>query len=315
MILEQIDNELDNIIALTVDPEQAGTRLDVLAAGIDPEMTRSRVQRLIETGEVMVNDNLTKSNYKVRLGDVITVNMPDPEPVEIAAEDIPLEVIYEDSDLLVVNKPQGMVVHPATGNYHGTMVNALLWHCRDLSGINGVIRPGIVHRIDKDTSGLLVVAKNDRSHLSLAVQIKEHAVNRKYLAVVHHRIVEPGGKIDAPIGRDARDRKKMAVTTRNAKNAVTKYRVMERFREYTLVECTLETGRTHQIRVHMAYLGHPVAGDPTYGPRKNPLGLAGQALHAFHLGFQHPGSGQMMEFEVNPPQYFAELVTNLRNGD
>lgn len=296
----------------TVEQEETGTRIDVLVAGLDEELTRARVQKLIEQGEVTVNDGPVKANYKVREGDVVVVRFPEPENVEIRPENIPLNIVYEDSDLLVINKPQGMVVHPAAGNYSGTLVNALLGHCKDLSGINGVIRPGIVHRIDKDTSGLLVVAKNDKAHLSLAEQIKEHIVARKYIALVHGNIPEPRGVVDAPIGRDPRDRKKMAVITRNSKNAVTRYVVMERFGDYTLVECALETGRTHQIRVHMTYLGHPVAGDPVYGPRKNPLNLDGQALHAFLLGFDHPSTGKYMEFKADLPPYFETLLKELR---
>jgi len=272
---------MDDIMEMKVTGEQAGMRLDVYVSGLVPEMTRSRVQKLIIEGGVTVNGIPSKSNYKVREGDTVSVKVPRPEPLEVTAEQIPLDIVYEDKDLLVVNKPQGMVVHPAAGNYTGTLVNALLEHCDDLSGINGVIRPGIVHRIDKDTSGLLVVAKNDKAHLGLARQIKEHTVSRKYIALVHGNIAEPRGIVDAPIGRDPHNRKKMAVITRNSKPAVTKYRVVERFENYTLVECSLETGRTHQIRVHLAYLGHPVAGDPAYGPKKNPLGLKGQALHAY----------------------------------
>lgn len=295
-----------------VAQEETGIRIDVLVAGLDEELTRARVQKLIEQGEVTVNNGPVKANYKVREGDSVAVRFPEPENVEIRPENILLDIIYEDSDLLVINKPQGMVVHPAAGNYSGTLVNALLGHCKDLSGINGVIRPGIVHRIDKDTSGLLVVAKNDKAHLSLAEQIKEHTVARKYIALVHGNIPEPRGVVDAPIGRDPRDRKKMAVVTRNAKNAVTRYVVMERFGDYTQVECALETGRTHQIRVHMTYIGHPVAGDPVYGPRKNPLNLDGQALHAYLLGFNHPSTGEYLEFKADLPPYFDKLLTELR---
>lgn len=297
----------------TVTEDEAGRRLDVVISSLDAQLTRNRAQKLVDEQAVTVNGGSAKSNYRVRCGDLVTIMMPRPRPLEVKPEEIPLDIVYEDADLLVVNKPQGMVVHPAAGNYSGTLVNALLDHCEDLSGINGVIRPGIVHRIDKDTSGLLVVAKNDRSHLELARQIKEHAVQRRYIALVHGDIAEPKGMVDAPIGRDPRDRKKMAVVTRNSKPAVTRYRVLERFAEYTLVECSLETGRTHQIRVHMAYLGHPVAGDPVYGPRKNPLALAGQALHAFYLGFKHPGSGKYMEFTVDKPLYFTALIDSLRH--
>lgn len=305
---------IGEILEHTVANEEVGSRLDVVVRGIDADVTRSRVQKLIEDGEVTVNGSPAKSNYKVKEGDMILVRYPAPEELGVEPEDIPLNIVYEDDDLLVINKPQGMVVHPAAGNYTGTMVNALLFHCDNLSGINGVIRPGIVHRIDKDTSGLLVVAKNDKAHVGLAEQIKEHTVSRQYIALVHGNIPEPKGVIEAPIGRDMKDRKKMAVTFRNSKHAVTRYKVMERFGDkYTLVECTLETGRTHQIRVHLAYLGYPVAGDPLYGPRKNPLDLKGQALHAFLLGFEHPITGDRMEFKAELPAYFQALLNNLRN--
>lgn len=296
----------------TITGEQAGKRLDVVICGLDPEFTRTRVQKIIENGGVTVNGKPSRSNHKVHEGEIVVLHIPNPEKLEVKAEKISLDVIYEDHDLLVVNKPQGMVVHPAAGNYSGTLVNALLGHCTDLSGINGVIRPGIVHRIDKDTSGLLVVAKNDKAHVNLAEQIKEHTVLRKYIALVQGNINELKGIIDAPVGRDTRDRKKMAVVTRNSKHAVTRYRVLERFGDYTLVECTLETGRTHQIRVHMSYLGHPVVGDPVYGQRKNQMGLRGQALHAFALGFRHPVSGELMQFESDLPPYFKEIIAALR---
>ncbi len=319
-LIDEWDDEAEDLsgpghqLEHTVTGEDEGMRLDILVTSLDPGLSRSRVQKLVAGGEVTVNGSAAKSNYKVREGDRVCVKIPAPEQQEVAAENIPLDIVYEDSDLLVVNKPQGMVVHPAAGNYSGTLVNALLYHCDDLSGINGVIRPGIVHRIDKDTSGLLVVAKNDHAHVSLAGQLKDHSVSRKYLALVHGVVTEPSGIIDAPLGRDPRDRKKMAVITRNSKEAVTRYRVLERFEHYTLIECQLETGRTHQIRVHMAYLGHPVAGDPVYGPQKNPLGLKGQALHACLLGFRHPVTGEFMEFEADIPPYFQNLISELRLG-
>lgn len=303
---------MDKTLEYMVSDEQAGTRLDVVVSILDPDLTRSRVQKLISEGKVRVHGKAAKSNYKVRTGDRVEVEIPPLEALELRPEEIPLDIVYEDRDILVINKPQGMVVHPAAGNYSGTLVNALLEHCEDLSGINGVIRPGIVHRIDKDTSGLLVVAKNDKAHLGLAEQIKEHHVARKYIALVHGNVVEPKGVVEAPIGRDPKDRKKMAVVTRNSKHAVTRYAVIERFGNYTLIECALETGRTHQIRVHMAYIGHPVAGDPVYGPRKNPLGLKGQALHAFLLDLVHPTTGEDMEFKVGLPNYFEELLEELR---
>jgi len=295
-----------------VPEDKVGIRLDILIGQLDNELTRSRIQKLIAEQAVEVNGHQCKANYKVRAGDSIFVEFPEPEQLEVRAEDIPLDIVYEDADLLVINKLQGMVVHPAAGNYSGTLVNALLQHCHDLSGINGVIRPGIVHRIDKDTSGLLVVAKNDKAHLDLARQIKEHTAARRYIALVHGNITESNGVVDAPVGRHPKDRKKMAVITRNSRPAVTRYKMLEQFGEYTLVECALETGRTHQIRVHMAFLGHPVAGDPVYAPRKNPLSLKGQALHAFLLQFTHPTGGQPMEFKVDLPPYFKELLNKLR---
>lgn len=298
----------------TVNHERQGKRLDVFLTENIREISRSQVQKLIAEGNVTVNDAGQKSNYKLRNGDLVRALIPVPEPLKVEAEPIPLDVVYEDQDLIIINKPQGMVVHPANGNYRGTLVNALLFHCRDLSGINGVLRPGIVHRIDKDTSGLLVVAKNDKAHLSLAKQIKEHTVKREYIALVHGIISEPGGIVDAPIGRDPQDRQKMAVELKNSKNAVTKYLVLERFSAYTLVECQLKTGRTHQIRVHMSYLGHPVVGDPKYGPRKAHLGFKGQALHAKTLGFHHPRSGKWLEFSVDVPKEFADVLRELRHG-
>ncbi len=313
---EQMLTELteQDVTEHIVSLEEAGTRIDVFVTSIDDQLTRARVQKLVEQGEITVNGLPVKSNYKIKEGDSILIQQPEPEILEVKAEDISLDIVYEDRDLLVINKPQGMVVHPAAGNYSGTLVNALLYHCDDLSGINGVIRPGIVHRIDKDTSGLLVVAKNDKAHLNLAEQIKEHLASRKYIALVHGVIQESKGKVDAPIARDPRERKRMAVVTKNSKSAVTRYVVLERFSEYTLVECALETGRTHQIRVHMAYIGHPVAGDPLYGPRKNPLNLSGQALHAFLLEFKHPSTGEQMKFKADLPQYYQDLLVELRNN-
>jgi len=291
----------------TVEAELVNTRLDVLVSQFLTEFSRSQVQRLIEEEAVMVNEKAAKANYKVRLGDLITYRLPEPVPLEVVPEKIPLDIVYEDGDLLVVNKPQGMVVHPAAGVYRGTLVNALLYHCKDLSGINGVMRPGIVHRIDKDTSGLLLVAKNDLAHQDLARQIKEHTVKREYLALVHGVMMEPGGIIEAPIGRDSKDRQKMAVVMRNSKKALTRYRVLERLNGYTLIQCRLETGRTHQIRVHMAYINHPVVGDPKYGPRKaQDLGFSGQALHARTIGFSHPRTKEYLEFSVDPPPAYQQ---------
>lgn len=296
---------------LTAAEEHRGQRLDVFLAAELPDLTRSHIQKLVGDGLVTVNHRPAKASYKVQPGDEIGVAVPEPEGLNVASENIPLDILYEDRDVIVVNKPQGMVVHPAAGNYTGTLVNALLGHCTDLSGINGVLRPGIVHRIDKDTSGVIMAAKNDEAHLGLAKQIKDHTVARKYIALVHGIISEPAGIVDAPIGRDPRERKRMAVVTTNSKPAVTRYRVLERFAGFTLVECRLETGRTHQIRVHMAYLGHPVVGDPVYGPRKSPFDLQGQALHAAVLGFHHPRTGEYMEFMAPLPDYFEQLIKGL----
>ncbi|HET7577846.1 MAG TPA: RluA family pseudouridine synthase [Bacillales bacterium] len=294
----------------TVEEKDNGKRIDKWLA--EGNRSRSQVQQWIKDGHVRVGGQTVKSNYKIAAGDIVEIAVPDPEPLEVKAEDIPLDVVYEDADVIVVNKPQGMVVHPASGHPSGTLVNALLYHCRDLSGINGIRRPGIVHRIDKDTSGLLMVAKNDLAHESLAEQLKEKSIERKYKAIVHGFLQHDKGTIDAPIGRDASDRKKMAVTEKNSKNAVTHFTVLERFQDFTYVECQLETGRTHQIRVHMKYIGHPVAGDPKYGRRKT-LPLEGQALHAAVLGFIHPRSGERLHFEVPVPGYFEQLLQNLRS--
>lgn len=292
--------------------EAVGMRLDKYLSQEYPDKTRSSLQKLIEDGHVLVNGNKTSKNYKLRGNDRLCVEFPEPEELSLKPEKIPLEILYEDGDLLVVNKPKGMVVHPAAGNYEGTLVNALLYHCGDsLSGINGVIRPGIVHRIDKNTSGLLMVAKNDRAHQSLAQQIKEHSFLREYEAVVYGRVKEDSGVVNAPIGRSRTDRKKMCVTRENAKEAVTHYEVIKRYREFTHLKFRLETGRTHQIRVHMAYLGHPIAGDDVYGPKKVITKLSGQCLHAKKLGFVHPASNLWMEFESSLPEYFTDFLRTL----
>lgn len=295
----------------TVPEDAAYNRLDVFVTACLASCTRSYIQKLVGDGRVWVDGKAAKANYRLSPGQQVLVQVPPPAALEVNAEDIPLDIVFEDAHLLVVNKPQGMVVHPAPGNYSGTLVNALLHHCRDLSGINGVLRPGIVHRIDKDTSGLLVVAKSDQAHVFLAEQIKAHSMKRCYQAILHGVMPEPGGTIDAPIGRDPKDRKKMAVVYTNSKHAVTHYTVKERFRDYCFVECKLETGRTHQIRVHMSYIHHPVLGDPLYGPRKNELGLTGQVLHAAVLGFIHPVSKQYIEFNAPLPEYFRRLVVEL----
>ena len=275
-----------NEIYLTVDENSAEQRIDKYIAENTDSLTRSAVQKLITENCVTVNGRSADKNLKIKVGDKITVNLPEPEICEALPENIPLDIVYEDDDLLIVNKPRGMVVHPASGNYTGTLVNALMYHCGDrLSGINGVIRPGIVHRIDKDTSGLLIVAKNDFAHNLLAQQIKEHSFTRKYQAVVCGNIKDDCGTVNAPIGRHPTDRKKMAVTLKNSRNAVTHYRVLGRYKGYTHLELTLETGRTHQIRVHMAYIGHPVAGDPVYSGKKYLTKLNGQCLHAYYISF------------------------------
>ena len=299
----------------TVSEEQAGERIDRFLCDSIPDLTRSAVQRIIEEGGVQVGFLAVTKNYKLRAGDRITVQVPETRELEVLPQEIPLDVRYEDDDLLVVNKPKGMVVHPAPGNPDGTLVNALLWHCRgSLSGINGVIRPGIVHRIDKDTSGLLIVAKNDFAHLSLAQQIQAHSFSREYRTVVYGRFQTEFGTVDAPIGRDSADRKKMAVTQKNSKPAVTHFFVEHAYRDFTHLRVQLETGRTHQIRVHMAYIGHPVAGDPVYGPKKVITSLHGQCLHAGHIGFLHPRTRQKIEIDSELPDYFISFLRGLQDG-
>lgn len=295
-------------------PEDAGARLDAFLAG-KMEKTRSSVQKLIEEENVRLNGAPAAKNARLREGDRVEATEPPPEVLDVKPQNIPLDIVYEDQDLLVVNKPKGMVVHPAAGNPDGTLVNALLFHCGgSLSGINGVIRPGIVHRIDKDTSGLLIVAKNDRAHQSLAEQIAVHSFTRIYNAVVYGIVKEEEGTVSAPIGRHPTDRKRMAVLSSGGREAVTHYRVLERFPGFTLVECRLETGRTHQIRVHMAHIGHPVAGDPVYGPKKCITELQGQCLHARVIGFIHPATGEYLEFDSGLPPYFERFLEKLRRS-
>ncbi len=294
-----------------VEESLVGTRLDVFISNKLENKSRSYIQGIIEGETVTVNNKCRKSNYKLKLADEVIISIPEPIELNIKAENIPLQVIYEDSDVIVINKPQDMVVHPAPGNYSGTLVNALLNHCSDLSGINGVLRPGIVHRIDKDTSGALVVAKNDNAHNSLAQQFKEHSAKRSYLALVEGIIKQDHGTIDEPIARHPIDRIKMAVV-QSGKTAVTHYKVIERFESYTLVECNLETGRTHQIRVHMAKIGHPLVGDSVYGYKKQRFNLKGQALHAKMLGFIHPSTNEYMEFVSPLPDYFEKLIAKLK---
>lgn len=302
----------DNRDCFQVSEENKGERIDVFLAREMKDLSRSNVQRLVEKGQVTVNDKVVKTNYKLKGSEQIVVNIPKPESLELMAEDIPLDVVYEDDDIIVINKARGMVVHPATGNYSGTLVNALLEHCNDLSGINGVARPGIVHRLDKDTSGVMIAAKTDRAHISLAEQIKEHTAHRRYLTLVHGNIKEEQGVIKGPIGRHPSDRKKMAVTFVNSKEAITKFRVLERFGAYTFVECRLLTGRTHQIRVHMAYIGHPVVGDPKYGPERGHFSIAGQALHSTELTIKHPVTEETMVFSAPLPEDMEQILTTLK---
>lgn len=297
----------------TVEPESARERIDKYVKSMTGESySRSQIQLWIEHGDIVVNGEQVKSNYKITAGDTVTLTIPDAQSVEIIAEEIPLDIYYEDSDVVVVNKPRGMVVHPAPGHASGTLVNALMHHCKDLSGINGELRPGIVHRIDKDTSGLLMAAKNDMAHASLASQLKEHSVTRKYYALVHGHVSHDQGTVDAPIGRDPHDRKMYTVIERNSKSAVTHFQVVERFGDYTLLELKLETGRTHQIRVHMKFIGHPLVGDPLYGRSKG-IKMQGQALHAAVLGFVHPSSGEYKEFTAPLPEDMEQLLHSLRN--
>ncbi len=300
---------------IIIDKTNEGTRADVFLAEYDSEITRSRAQKLIEEGNAAVNGRTIKTSYRLCEGDALEYTVPAAAETEITPEDIPLDIVYEDKDMLVVNKPQGMVVHPAAGNYSGTLVNALMSYCGDsLSGINGELRPGILHRIDKNTSGLLLVAKSDRAHLGLSEQIKAHSLTREYLALVHGNIAADSGTIDAPIGRDSKDRKKMTVTDKNSRNAVTHYFVLERFGKYTYIKCRLETGRTHQIRVHMSKNGHPIVGDDVYGRKKEEFRLNGQLLHAYKVGFVHPVTGEYMEFERAVPKYFEDVLNRLRRS-
>ena len=295
-----------------IDNDFSAIRIDKFLSDNIDDITRSAVVSLIEKDNVKVNEKAVSKNYKLKAGDSVDVIIPDPVEYEAKAENIPLDIIFEDDDLIVVNKPKGMVVHPAAGNYEGTLVNALLYHCKDnLSGINGVLRPGIVHRIDKNTSGLLIVAKNDNSHRFLAEQIKEHSFTREYQAVVVGNIKDDKGTINAPIGRHHIDRKRMTVTERNSKNAVTHYEVIARYKGYTHIKCILETGRTHQIRVHMAYIGHPVAGDDVYGVKKEKVNFTGQCLHAGKIGFIHPFTKEYMEFSAELPEHFKEFLLKL----
>lgn len=299
-------------ITYTVREEEKNARIDKVISGLNQEWSRTQVQQWIKDGHVLVNGAQVKTNYKCSLHDELTVDIPEPENLDVEPEEMNLDIYYEDQDVLVVNKPRGMVVHPAPGHLSGTLVNGLMAHCKDLSGINGVLRPGIVHRIDKDTSGLLMVAKNDLAHESLVNQLVNKTVVRKYKAIVHGNIPHEYGTIDAPLGRDPRDRQSMTVVD-NGKNAVTHFHVLERFGDFTFIECQLETGRTHQIRVHMKYIGYPLAGDPKYGPKKT-IDLDGQALHAGVLGFNHPRTDEFLQFEAPLPAVFEAVLEQLRNN-
>ena len=303
---------MDDIISVRAEAADRGSRLDKFLSEALPEVSRSRIQKLLEEGRILKDGSVPKGSEKLRGTEHFLITLPPPEPLKIEAENIPLDIVYEDKDLIVVDKPRGMVVHPAPGNYSGTLVNALMWHFEgELSGINGVLRPGIVHRIDKDTAGLLVVCKTDRAHQGMAQMLKTHDIERVYHAIVFGNIKEDTGTVDAPIGRDEQDRKKMGIR-KDGRRAVTHYKVLERFGEFTYIEAQLETGRTHQIRVHMRSIGHPLLGDTVYGSSRNPYHLEGQALHAMILGFVHPRTGEYMEFTAPLPEYFVKLLTKLR---
>lgn len=303
-----------NEIVFDILPEMEDERIDKCISNYMENLSRSYIQKIIKEGNVYVNDAVIKANYRVRVDDRVRFTIPDSVEPDIPAQDIPLDILYEDADILIVNKPKNMVVHPAPGHYEGTLVNAVMFHCKDrLSGINGVMRPGIVHRIDKDTTGSVIICKNDEAHNAIAALLKTHDITRKYRAIVYGNVKAEQGTVDAPIGRHPNDRKKMAVNEKNGKRAVTHYKVMERFGQYTYIECQLETGRTHQIRVHMASIGHPLLGDTVYSNRKAPFRLEGQVLHAMTLGFIHPRSGEYVEFVAPLPAYFENLLSVLRN--
>lgn len=298
-----------------VDEQYKGKRIDKFLSDTIENMSRSFIAGMIDDGFVFVNDKVVSKSYKLNSGDRVLAKIAESVELDVEPEDIPVDIVYEDAHIVVVNKPKGMVVHPAPGNYSGTLVNALLYHCRGkLSGINGVLRPGIVHRIDKNTSGLLVVAKSDKAHNSLSEQIKEHSMTREYRAVIYGHLKDSQGIIDAPIGRSQMDRKRMCVTDKNSKNAVTHYTVLEEYKDFSYISCRLETGRTHQIRVHMSYIGHPLAGDDVYGPKKIITELNGQCLHAIKLGFNHPVTGEYMEFNSELPDYFEKFLNKKRNS-
>ncbi len=304
-----MNSEFEDIINLIIEDNNTGERIDKFLSDMLSSYSRSYIQKLISDGLVLVDNNNIKSNYKLQSGDKITVYIPVPKELEITAENIPLDIIYEDEDIIVVNKPKGMVVHPSAGHYSGTLVNALMYHCKDkLSGINGVLRPGIVHRIDMDTTGVIVACKNDAAHISISSQLKEHSITRYYYAICHNSFNVKEGVVDAPIGRHPTDRKKRAINRINGKRAVTHYEVIENFGKYAYIKCRLETGRTHQIRVHMASISHPLLGDTMYSNAKSPFLLEGQTLHAGVLGFIHPRTGQYVEFNAPLPDYFERLL-------
>ena len=302
-------------IEFKIEEALVGERIDKFLSDSLPDVSRSYIQKLIKDGQVTVNQKIVKSNYKLNTGDLLSMEEPELQEPDIEAEDIPLDILYEDSDLLVINKPKGMVVHPSAGHYSGTLVNALMHYCKeDLSGINGVLRPGIVHRIDMDTTGSLLVCKNDFTHNHIAEQLKVHSITRVYHAIVHGVIKEDDGTINAPIGRHPIDRKKMSINHKNGKEAVTHYKVLKRFKNFTYIECRLETGRTHQIRVHMSSIGHPLLGDSVYGPAKSPYKLQGQTLHAKTIGIIHPRTEEYVEVNAPLPEYFSDLLKKLENS-